>query len=499
MGSASIDRSARPFTRRVWFLWLLAHCLTLNTSGDTGALDLNSTLAGAPTTSSAPSSSNPEARCCSAAVSAPSTRTLAPDSCGWDRTAEWIPTSPPPAMGCATRWHCKPTVSSWWAEASRNSRARPDGTLARFHPGGELDAEFAPALAPDDSVWALAVQDDGRILVGGYLSRLGDQAIHGLTRLLPGGEPDPEFSAGAGTEAGVAALAIQPDGRILVGGDFASFDNVARGGVVRLWPDGSVDETFDADLTGSFLRVNTIAPQAEGGVLMGGRFESVQGVSRYGIVRLDESGRFDPLFAAGGLGEPHHEVRSIVVAQPDQIWVAGSFWRIANTDAQHVALLRAQGDVDPEFHPCGGVSGGVTRLAVQPDGQLLLVGDFSYVNHLRRPGVARLIGHSPSVHQFIPQEMRSQDGVPQLRFDTNPGQRYTVEASPDLETWRAWVSGTFSARSVTLPIPVRFLGEQQSSRTGAALAERSPLSSSTRSSLRCRPGRDRNVARDGVS
>jgi len=467
MGSASIDRFARPFTRQVGFVWLLARCLTLNTSGDTGALDLNfdpgqgaddivraivvepggSLLLGG-------SFRTFDTNACAGLVR------LGPD--GRMDTA-FAPTSDGLCNALALQTNGQFLVGGSFSEIAGAARRH----LARFHPNGELDVEFGPALAPDDSVWTLAVQDDGRILVGGYLSRLGDQAIHGLTRLLPGGEPDREFSAGAGTEAGVAALAIQPDGRILVGGDFASFDNVARGGVVRLWPDGSVDETFDADLTGSFPRVNTIALPATGGVLMGGRFESVQGVSRYGIARLDESGRLDPLFAAGGLGEPHHEVSSIVVAQPDQIWVAGSFSRIANTDAQHVALLRAQGDVDPEFHPCGGVSGGVTRLAVQPDGQLLLVGDFSYVNHLRRPGVARLIGHSPSVHQFIPQEMRSQEGVPQLRFDTNPGQRYTVKASADLETWRAWVSGTFSARSVTLPIPMRFLGEQQFFRTSA--------------------------------
>jgi len=345
--------------------------------------------------------------------------------------------------------------------------------LARFHSGSELDEEFAPNLAPDDSVWALAVQDDGRILVGGYLSRIGDQAIRGLTRLLPGGEPDPEFRVGTGTEGGVGALVVQPDSRILVGGDFVSFNNVPRAGLVRLWPDGRVDETFDAELTGSFPRVNTLALQADGGVLIGGRFESVQGGSRYGIARLGENGRLDPLFAAArGLGEPHHEVRSIVFGQQGALWVAGSFLRIANTEAQHVALLRADGDIDPKFHPCGGISGGVTRIAVQPDGHLLLVGDFNYVNHLWRPGVARLIGQSPSVHQSVPQGIHLQDGVPQLRFDTTPGQRYTVEASPDLETWCAWVSGTFFARSVTIPIPTRFLGEQQYFRTGAAPGER---------------------------
>ena len=124
--------------------------------------------------------------------------------------------------------------------------------LARVPPRRRARCGVHPALAPDDSVWGRPVQDDGRILVGDDGSRIGDHAIHGLTRLLPGGEPDPEFNAGAGTEDGVAALAVQPDGRILVGGDFASFDNVARGGVVRLWPDGSVDETFDADLTAVF-------------------------------------------------------------------------------------------------------------------------------------------------------------------------------------------------------------------------------------------------------
>ena len=277
MGSASINRSARPSLRHVWFLWLFVRCLTFNTSGDTGALDLNfdpgrgaddivraivvepggSLLLGG-------SFRTYDTNACAGLVR------LGPDG---RMDTDFAPTSDGLCNALALQTNGQFLVGGSFSEIAGAARWH----LARFHPGGELDAEFAPALAPDDSVWALAMQDDGRILVGGYLSRIGDHAIRGLTRLLPGGEPDPEFNAGAGTEEGVAALAIQPDGRILVGGHFASFDHHARAGVVRLWPDGSVDETFDAELTGSFLRVNCIALPAAGGVLMGGGFESVRG------------------------------------------------------------------------------------------------------------------------------------------------------------------------------------------------------------------------------
>ena len=342
--------------------------------------------------------------------------------------------------------------------------------VARFDPSGDIDAGFAPSFAPDDSVWALAVQGDGRILVGGYLSGIGDTPIHGLTRLLPGGERDPEFDVGDGTDGWVAALALLPDGRILVGGDFERFGGVERAGLVRLWPDGRVDEGLEAALTGSFLRIESIVVQADGGVLLGGRFESVQGTIRRGIARLDPSGMLDSGFAAaGGLGESYDEVRCIVPAVAGRLWVAGSFHQINGCQANHLVLLGGDGQPDPEFHPCGGVSGGLGRIVVQADGNLLLVGDFSYVNHVKRYGVARLIGQPAPEPEGVTLAMHAPGGSPSVRFDTNPDRRYTVEASADLTEWGAWVSGQFTARSVDLPVPVVFMGERQFFRATASL------------------------------
>lgn len=334
--------------------------------------------------------------------------------------------------------------------------------LARFQPDGAIVPGFVPAFAPEDSVWALAVQPDHRILVGGNLSRFGDVPISGLTRLLPDGRLDPEFRVGTGPDGWVGTLTLLPDGRILAGGDFSRFNGCQRAGVVRLGPDGRVDESFDAGLAGSFLRVNHMVVQADGSVLLGGRFEFVQGARRCGLARLDPNGALDTAFAAaGGLGEPHDEVRSIVPTSDGRLWVAGSFQRINGWNRRHLALLRADGQGDPEFTPAGAVTGGMSQIALQPDGNLLLAGDFSYVNHLSRSGVARLIGVTSSGDKGIRLEIRREEQGIHVRFDTTPGQRYTLEASANLTDWEAWVSGGFDARSVTLPVPARFFGEER--------------------------------------
>ena len=90
--------------------------------------------------------------------------------------------------------------------------------LARLNADGTLDGTFeAQANWP---VYALIIQPDGRILVGGSFTNLAGQPRNRIGRLNVDGTPDMEFNPGANSD--VFALALQPDGRILVGGEFTS-------------------------------------------------------------------------------------------------------------------------------------------------------------------------------------------------------------------------------------------------------------------------------------
>lgn len=239
--------------------------------------------------------------------------------------------------------------------------------LVRFNPDGSVDPTFRPALGQTaearTSVQALAVQPDGKILVAGAFSNLGSP---GLVRLNPDGSLDASFSVGAGPgkesaddpPASLHALVLQPDGKILAGGDFTRFDFEPRHGVVRLNPDGSLDESFEAD---TMLQVATLALQPDGRLLVGGTPDSGVAEHGCGIVRLN-----------------------------------------------------ANGSQDLSFRPGEGVRGGestVTALALQPDGGVLMGRDFSG-SYSWIGDVVRLFGSLPPCMVAQPQSVDVRIGTP---------------------------------------------------------------------------------------
>jgi RNA polymerase sigma factor (sigma-70 family) len=215
--------------------------------------------------------------------------------------------------------------------------------LARLNPDGKLDTTFNPPTDGNvSSSSALAIQADGNILVfGGFSNRF-------LTRLHPDGTIDPTFHVDATFPAsgfGPMALqkdgkilissvrlnsdgsrdtnflvkvirvgstvsyipgsfAVQRDGKILIGGGFNQVNGVARTGIARLNSDGSVDRTFDPGSGlgplipkpfGPSLSVKSLVLQPDGKILLGGSFDTFNGVSRDRIIRVfgDPPLRFD--------------------------------------------------------------------------------------------------------------------------------------------------------------------------------------------------------------
>src|ERR1035441_1647730 len=101
-----------------------------------------------------------------------------------------------------------------------------------------LPDSFNPGA--DQEGWSLAVQADGKVLVGGLFTTLGGQARNGIGRLNPDGTLDSSFNPGAGPQySSVYSLAVQADGKILVAGDFTTLGGETRNHIARLNADGT--------------------------------------------------------------------------------------------------------------------------------------------------------------------------------------------------------------------------------------------------------------------
>lgn len=277
--------------------------------------------------------------------------------------------------------------------------------LARIRPDGTLDGGFAPQVGGDGEtvVRAIALQADGRIVIGGTFRSVGGQPRRGIARLLPGGELDDEFDPGAAAEDSfgvVQTLAVLPDGGVLAGGMFTKFAGWSCRGLVRLDAHGAVDFDFAPVLDSSmgWPGVSRLRRLADGGLLIAGRFDRVGGETRPGLARLKATGELDPDFVfTPAWGTTSDEpVADFAVQADGRVVVGGDFESIDDVPRRGLARFRSTGELDPDFDPGDGLqrkdgtAGRASALALMADGGVVVVGDFDRLGPEERHGVGRV-------------------------------------------------------------------------------------------------------------
>jgi uncharacterized delta-60 repeat protein len=257
---------------------------------------------------------------------------------------------------------------------SREGTAVARASLGRLTASGYIDADFNPGA--NNTVVAMAVQADGKVLVGGFFTSLGGTRRNYLGRLNPDGSLDASFNPGANDA--VLALAVQPDGRILVGGAFTTLGGGGTGHtprmrLARLNQDGSVDSTFDVEANN---QVNAIAVQRDRRIVVGGQFTMLDGVARRRLGRVDAEGVLDLQFDPG----VDNLVHTVAIDPDGRIVIGGAFTMLGgggmgDTDRAFIGRLNADGTLDTTFDP--GADGAVHALAFDNAGRILVGGAFT--------------------------------------------------------------------------------------------------------------------------
>lgn len=262
---------------------------------------------------------------------------------------------------------------------------------------GRLDLSFYPgtgATIPqinyEASVSALAVDSLGRIVIAGNFSRINGLSCDGLARLLPDGTVDPSFVLRAGLHPRNShSLSLQPDGKIVLGG------------LARLNADGTLDMSFDSSGISGALNgeVNATAVQPDGRILIAGRFSISQYGLEWPIARLESNGSLDESFRPVAVSA---DVRGYALAlQPDgKIILGGNFSVIQGVPRNNVARFLADGTLDLTFNPATNFSGTVFGVAVQTDGKIVIAGNLSSMVDGSRAGVVRLLSDGSLDNSF---------------------------------------------------------------------------------------------------
>ncbi|MFT6746942.1 MAG: putative delta-60 repeat protein [Glaciecola sp.] len=171
--------------------------------------------------------------------------------------------------------------------------------IFRLNDDGTFDETYTN-IDGNLSTWArtCVIQNDGKIIVAGLFGSVGSNwGNGGITRFNSDGSVDETFKSGTGSSGGsISKLVLQNDGKILVGGEFASFNGTTAEKLLRLNADGSVDNTFSSGAgipetiygTSSVTTssVMDMAIQSDGKILIGGELFAYDGTGRNHLARI---------------------------------------------------------------------------------------------------------------------------------------------------------------------------------------------------------------------
>lgn len=289
------------------------------------------------------------------------------------------------------------------------------GTAKRFYrlnTNGDLDTTFNNGTGFNDTPYCIKIQNDGKILVGGNFTTYNGSSSNRLIRLNNDGTVDTSFNISGGFDATVRAIEVQTDGKILVGGDFTTFNGAAKKGFVRLNSNGTIDNYFYIGV-GPNSNVNSIHIQTDGKILVGGLFSTFNNTAYKNLVRLLSGGSIDTSFNIGSgfvyqptniTGDNASRVNSIKVSG-NNIIVGGLFSSVNNIAKSNFVSLNMDGSIDSNFNIGTGFLGNygddanytkpqIFSLAVQNDAKIIVGGFYKKYNGVTKNYFARLLGNS---------------------------------------------------------------------------------------------------------
>jgi uncharacterized delta-60 repeat protein len=246
--------------------------------------------------------------------------------------------------------------------------------IARLNTDGTLDSTFNPGTGADSTVFCISLQN-GKIIIGGMFREYNGTNRNYIARLNADGMLDSTFIHGIGADNWIKTTVVQSNGEIIIGGDFTSYHGIVRNRIARLNVDGILDTAFNPG-TGANDLVNTTALQPNGKIIIGGYFTKYNGAYSSRIARLNTDGMLDTTFNT--IIGANNYVNTTVILPNGKIIIGGYFTKYYGTGRKGIARLNDDGTLDTTFNPGTGMNGSVVTAALQPNGKIIIGGNFTY-------------------------------------------------------------------------------------------------------------------------
>jgi len=270
-----------------------------------------------------------------------------------------------------------------------------------------LDPTFKPNGQTLGMISQMALQADGKIIIIGNFTEYDGIEAKGIARIHSNGRIDTTFKTGLGFMLSVRQIPhtihIQNNGKILIGGRFNSYNTSYAINIVRLNQDGSVDTSFNATNVSGFNDgkgyVYSIKSQADGKIIAGGDFDISDKFESWNLVRFNADGTMDKTFSlVGGSHAPatvkinngSANITDLAIQEDGKIVLVGNFTKYNLLTVNHLIRLNADGTIDSSFNAGSGANQIIQSVAIQKDGKILLSGWFDSFDGKKRTSMARL-------------------------------------------------------------------------------------------------------------
>jgi uncharacterized delta-60 repeat protein len=264
---------------------------------------------------------------------------------------------------------------------------------------GGVDASSDVRFEDPAEVKCLGVQADEKIIIAGNFTLVNGTRRSRVARLYVDGTIDETFTPGDGANDTVHSMSLQPDGKVLLGGMFTSFDGVSRNDIARLDANGRLDASFNPGagpnrgyyyypaFTHPLSPIHSMISLPDGRILACGYFTNFSGFSRNGLVRLFPDGSvdqaFDSRFGYTNMWNLFVDIDSAVALPDGNVAVGASFYHFGSNSNGGIQMYRAalpalfrldaDGSVDTSFSPVKLTADGARwfSLGLQADGRIV--------------------------------------------------------------------------------------------------------------------------------
>ncbi len=274
--------------------------------------------------------------------------------------------------------------------------------IIRLNSNGTLDSTFKSRNGFNDDVNAIALQPDGKMVIGGHFTAFNDVSANRIIRLNADGTKDESFLVGTGfSKEGVQTIKVDPKGDLMVGGSFTGFyNNIEVNRVVFLNNDGTLKSDFDIGLGPASASVLSLEFDDEGSWFIGGTFSVFDGQNQGRLAKVNSEGEHDIAYLSSGIGFDN-SVFSVLPLSNQKTIVGGNFNKFNGTPVSKITCLLEDGSMDTSFNAGNsGANNVIKATALQTDGKIVIGGNFTKYNDISNNRIVRILPNGQTDNSF---------------------------------------------------------------------------------------------------